>query len=226
MRVFGRAVGGGGWRAFALGDDRGDRCQRAVDVLDDRGARHLAARVAGEDVACLVQSGDFVADRGVELADRLEARRNGFERHRLHRNVDRVFGLLDLHERILDRRLRITLDPDHQPVCAADPHRQRAGIVRDETGRVDDRRAADRVEDVAGELHVQHLLDDDAVQDLPRRRPACAGPAQRIVGGQIRRDRRMLELDRLLQRGLQAREVGDLDRLDFQHDRSPTSRRV
>ena len=73
---------------------------------------------------------------------------------------------------------------------------------------------------------MQHLLDEDAAQDLPRRRPACAGPAQRVVGGQIRRDGRVLELDRLLQRKLQAREVGDLGRLDLQHDRSPTSRRA
>src|SRR5262249_51533357 len=75
--------------------------------------------------------------------------------------------------------------------------REERRIRRHDPGVVEVRRPADRVENVRREREVQHLLDEDAVDDLRRLRVRAL--PDRVEGCEVRRQRRVLELDRPLE---------------------------
>src|SRR6185369_1626894 len=165
---------------------------------------------------------NLILDRIVELTDR----RKFFSAQcfdSLHR--DRVLGLFDRHERILDQPNRKRLDADSE---IPDIHRQWSRILRHEIHSVYRRTATDRDQDVCGNRHVQHLLNHDLL-DLSRDLSICAG-AQREHRRQVRRNRAVLELNRILEINAElicirgGTDSTDDSRLKFDHHSPPDSR--
>ena len=191
--------------ALALVDDDGQRLQRAVEVddgdrfaghaVDPTGAGDLPRRVAGEQVLLGGKKLQAGVDPGIELADRVVPIDP--------RSGPRWLRSLDPHERV-DGRRREATQVDDQPAVTV---RQGARIARHEAGAADRRSAANGVEHVGGEHHVQHLLHHDAFDQLGGFQ--VAGTTERVEGAQVRRDRAVLQFDRRLQSSPQLIEVGD-----------------
>src|SRR3569833_396902 len=72
---------------------------------------------------------------------------------------------------------------------------------------VEARRAADGVQDVGGQSHVQHLFDGDAETDVAGL--VVLAVVQGVKGGQVRRYGRVLEFDGPLQMTSQAGKIVD-----------------
>ena len=182
--------------ALALLDDLLERAQPGGEVGDGddppgaavvEGVGDLPRAVAAEELGLAHLTGEplqRLLDRLVELAERLEVVVLG---------EAVVPGRpLDLEE-CLQRLLRELRQADLEGVVRV---REERRIRRDDSGVVEVGRAADGVEDVCRERQVQHLLDEDAVDDLHRL--LVRSVLDRVERGQVRRQRRVLELDRPL----------------------------
>jgi hypothetical protein len=182
---------------FALLDDLPERLQRRREVGDgdDPAAAavvqlvgDLTGGVAAEErlfAELVAQPNERLLDRLVELADRLELV--------VLQQAVMLVGALDPHEG-LDGLRRELLERHLERAIAV---RQEGRICRQHARRVDRGRAADRVEHVRDQRHVQHLLHEDAAHDLRGRRVGVL--ADGVQRTQVGRDRRVLELERPLQ---------------------------
>ena len=192
---------------LTLLDHLAERCERRLEPRDGDDAAaaavvelvgHLARRVAAEQrgLARLgAEAPKPELDRLVELADRLELV--------VLRQAVMLVGTLDPHEG-LDGPGREPLKRHLERAIAV---RQEGRICRQHARRVDRGRAADRVEHVRDQRHVQHLLHEDAAHELRGRRVGVL--ADGVQRTQVGRDRRVLELERPLQ--MLAQRFGRID---------------
>ena len=98
------------------------------------------------------------------------------------------FRLLDAHEGVLDQGNGERGEADDQAVV--DCSRQGAGVPGEDQGAVEDRAAADGVEDVRRQGQVQHFLVDHGPDDPGRRLITARDKGVQRV--QVRRDHRVL----------------------------------
>jgi hypothetical protein len=149
------------------------------------------------------------AQRPIEVADRVDLLLREAGHPRAGGKRDRLVGLLDAHEHVLDHveRERLQRHLEFPTVAVADVERQAARIGGDETLAVGVGLAADRIEHVGGERHVLHALKDDALDQLGDR--PVGSRLERVERRQVWRNGRVLELDRVLQR-----IAGVLDRIE------------
>ena len=183
--------------ALALLDDLLERAQRRLEVGDGddaaaaavvEGVGHLPRGVAAEELGLAQLCGHALQrllDRLVELADRLEVVVLG--------QPVVLARPLDQQER-LERLLRELREADLERLVGV---REEGRVRRHDPRVVEVRRPADGVEDVGREREVQHLLDEDAVDDLDGL--LVRAVLDRVERGQVRRQRRVLELDGPLQ---------------------------
>ncbi len=130
---------------------------------------------------------------GIELADGHRLRRSLGRQQLLHREVRRVLRLLDRH-RLLHRRRRERQEVHGQRLAVRpDVSRKRPRIL----GGLQPGRAAERVQDVAPQAHVDHLLERHGPDAFGRGRIGARQDG--IEGVEVRRQGAELDADRRLQ---------------------------
>src|SRR3954469_9032568 len=100
---------------------------KQLRAVEPRHAGKLPRWIAGEDA--VTELDDLVSDGAIEITDGRKALHRLCRNERMHRKMERVFGLLNDHENVRNDVARKRREPDLQ--ARMDVHRQRAGIAGD-----------------------------------------------------------------------------------------------